>query len=227
MSMKLHEIIQEATIFDERTLLNTPWKSPKQLRTWLERNGFHELGEGAYAEVWGKPSHRRIVKISTDQDKCWIKFAKWAMNQTANPYVPNIPWVKYYEGTLEYSDRPRKFFVTIIERLHPFDDDMDAIVGRINDPVVLAALLKHGEGWMMSEEDALVSRLKQLRVGTSESTINRILRNNQNHKFVKTLKAIKRMSGRCFGDLHSGNVMARDDGTIVITDPLAPNFSYS
>lgn len=214
--MKLDDILAEATIFDERELLNTPWKSPRELISWLRSKGFRRLGGGVFSAAYGKPGHKRIVKISKREDKCWIQFANWAMRLTANPYIPNIYWFKPYKGTRK--GKQETFFVTLIERLRPFTIGN---IKRIDDPVIVAALLRYGY-WVEGEQDELEDHLDALGYGTSTRTVQRILKQYSNHKFVQTIKRFERFGGpECSSDIHSGNLMLRDDGTLVITDPLA------
>ena len=205
--MKSSEFITEASIFDERTLKNTHWKSPDQIMTWLKANGFEQKGAGVFARVFAKPNHNRIVKISTRQDDCWILFAQFAMSQTNNKHLPKIPWIKRYQGKDAWLE-PTEFFITIIERLQPLTDEA---ISRISDPGVLYGILEYTDIYVDEElydVDAFSSSIGEQRV------------KYKNHLFVKTLRQMENLGSNCVTDLHDENLMVRGDGTIVITDPL-------
>lgn len=214
--MKLNDIITEASIFDEKELLNTKWTSPQELQKWLSANGFKKLGSGVFSAVYGKPDHNRVVKISKRGDECWLKFANWLMAQTKNPYLPHVPWLKQYKGTR--NGKTETFFVTIIEKLDPFTTD---VIKNIKDPVVIAALLLKGDFWA-NEKKVLQKRLVELGYETPKEQ-KELLMDNNNHKFINSLRMVSKRGGKsCFGDLHSGNIMFRpSNNSVVITDPLA------
>jgi len=222
MSMRLHELLTEASIFDERTLQKTSWNSPKQLMGWLKKNGFQQKGSGKFGAAFVKPGYKRIVKISKVEDKCWIKFAKWTMSVTNQPNLPNIPWVKMYRDSTG-----SQFFVTVIEKLRSFDQVA------INNTVDLPGLvyLYLYEDWF-DADPKLEKRFEKEGIikqdDTDYSTIRRrlfyFLRNAKGGKrFILTLRAAQnRATGGCTYDMHDGNLMYRpSDKRIVVIDPLA------
>jgi len=209
--MKLHEITEMASIFDERVLLNTRWESPMQLQKWLKQNGFKKISRGAFSSVYAKPNHNRVVKLSYRQDDGWTAFVNWVLQQTKNKYLPNIPWFKQYQY------RGNEFFVTIVERLKPFDIYRNA--DKINDPVVIAGLIMYAD-LSIGEEDSLNWALfNKYRIRSAK----RLVKKNKSHKFIWTLNRINKLKGgEYYYDLHSDNFMVRPStGDIVITDPLS------
>lgn len=218
--MRLHELLTEASIFDERTLQKTQWNSPKQLMGWLKKNGFQQKGSGKFGAAFVKSGYNRIVKISKIEDKCWIKFAKWTLAVTNQPSLPNIPWVKMYRDS-----NGTQFFVAVIEKLRPFDQVA------INNTVDLPGLvyLYLNEDWF-DADPKLEKRFESIikRDDRDYSTIRRrlfyFLRNAKGGKrFILTLRAAqKRATGGCTYDMHDGNLMYRpSDKRIVVIDPLA------
>ena len=218
--MKSLEFITEASIFDERTLKNTQWKSPKQTIRWLLKNRFKPIGTGWFSAVFAKSGHNRVVKISTQADHCWIAFAQYAQSKTNNPHLPHIPWIKRYQG--EREGIPQEFFITIIERLTPLTDQA---ISRITDPGVLLGLIHYADLDSSTEEsiDAAISKVGNSynAGGTREFYRPDALIKYKNHPFIKAIIAINNLPGGCVKDLHSGNLMVRKDGTVVIIDPLA------
>jgi len=210
--------IVEASIFDERTLKNTAWESPKQLVAWLKSNGFEKLGGGVFAAAWAKPGHNRVVKVSNRQDDCWIKFAQWSMAKTNNTHLPKIPWIKRYQG--KRKGIATEFFITIIERLKPLTK---TAIARINDPGVLLGLMHYANLDYNTEQSIEKAMSKQ--PNPQQFSDRKVLTKYKNHPFIKAIQQISNISGDCWSDLHSGNLMVRNDGTIIITDPIAGDFT--
>ena len=236
---KLTYILREADIHDERNLLRTKWENPAQIRRWLLENGFKRLGGGVFSTAYAKPGSKRVVKISLRKDECWLKFAKWALTQTANPYLPKIWFIQEYEGLRRSKSTrkqvPTKFFISIVERLNPAADDHGlhyGVIDNINDPVPLAAIAGYSPHLDPSEEEQLGERLAELgaiREHTSgiRRASQRYVQKNKNHPFVKAMNKIKSMTGSdCWNDLHSGNFMYRPStNSLVLTDPLAQEWT--
>ena len=214
--MKSIEFITEASIFDERTLKNTNWTKPSHLIKWLEKHGFTELGHGSYAAVCAKPGHNRVVKVSTTQDDCWIAFAQYAQSKTNNPHLPKIPWIKRYQADAIDSGIIEEFFVTIIERLKPLDDQA---ISKITDPGTLFGFMMY-TNLEPAAEASFLNTLQNHKTPDMFQGYGLEVKYH-NHPFVKTLRHITSISPDCWSDLHSNNFMVRGDGTIVITDPLA------
>ena len=203
--------MEMATIFDEREILNTKWESPLMLTQWLHDNGFKRLNSGMFSVVYAKPNHKRIIKLSFAKDSGWATFAKWAMKQTANKYLPNIEWIKHYADG--------KFFVTIMERLRPFKF---TDYRKIDDRVILAALYVYA--------DLDINELKEIRdILANDFNIKSptaLVKRSKSHKFIWTLKRIRKIKGGNLNDLHSDNFMVRQStGDIVITDPLSNGYT--
>ncbi len=220
--MRLNELLNEASIFDERTLLKTKWTNPKQLMAWLRKNGFQKKGSGAFSAVFVKPGYNRVIKISNKQDDCWIKFARWAQSVTNNPHLPNIPWVNFYTGP-----KGEQFFIAIMEKLAPFNQT--TIDNTIDLPGLIFMYLH--DDWFQ-ENYKILSRLVDEGLVSREDPWNpnirrrllRYLREVQGGKrFILTLKAAeKKGTGKCAYDMHDGNIMYRpSDRRLVLIDPLA------
>lgn len=210
--------IVEASIFDERTLKNTAWNSPTELIKWLKTNGFQKLGGGVFAAAYAKPGHNRVVKVSNRQDDCWIKFAQWSMTKTNNKHLPKIPWIKRYQG--KRKGKATEFFITIIERLNPLTNKA---ISQITDPGVLFGLMHYANLDYDTEESIEQAMSKQPNPKIFQS--NRLAAKLRNHPFIRAIEQVNSLSGDCWSDLHSGNLMVRNDGTVIITDPIAGDFT--
>lgn len=217
--MKLHDL-HEASIFEERELLNTKWKSPKQIQRWLRENGFKAYGRGAFSQVWTKPTYKRVVKISLYEDRCWNAYVNWTMNLTSNPHLPNIPWVTEYQGTRGRERTPQRFNIAIVEKLESLSPS------NIFDTPDLAGLIEIFLSADLSPnlENAIYDRLESEGWDDPEIQGQRWLKKNRNNPFSKTLNRVQQIAEKsgCHYDFHDGNVMVRPRGKrLVVTDPLA------
>lgn len=217
--MRIVDILNEASIFDERTLINTEWKHPGRLAKWLKSNGFQELGAGSFSAVYIQPGYNRVIKVSKQQDECWIRFAKWSMQYTANRHLPNIKWMKVY-GSGE-------FFIALIEKLVPFTA---AHIKHMD--IADIALLYAEEAFLEKDQSrAAVKRLIDEEVLDEHNIfspealgITRAYAKEYATPFVQTYKAVKRKLSKapCVVDLHDQNLMFRpSNNSVVLIDPLA------
>ena len=212
------------------------WQSVKQVRSFLKKNGYKMLGKGLFSEAWTTPSSSTVIKISTLEDVCWLRYAKWAMKQPANPHLPKIDSIRTYKtknGTL---------FVARIERLkevkHYFDKVITQI-GREKDPkkvgeMLWVGMLAHPDLESLLNSSNIVRSLARSNVAhlpqymeiSTREMILRLLQNASKTKLAQTVKQAHShilKNPRCYEDLHDGNVMMRGD-TIVIMDPAAMYF---
>lgn len=222
MSMRLNELITEASIFDERTLQNTRWSHPKQLIGWLKKNGFQQKGKGSFGAAFIKPGYNRIIKISNKQDDCWLRFAKWALSRTSNPALPDISWIKTYRD-----QTGEQFFLAVVEKLAPFNQ------GAINKTVDLPGLVYMylHEDWFQEDykilgrlvDEGLVSHEDPWGPNARRRLLKYLREVSGGKRFILTLKAAEnKATGRCSYDMHDGNIMYRpSDKRLVLIDPLA------
>ena len=224
MEFELFEqFLDEATVQDEKVLLNTKWTRPKETETWLKANGFKKIGGGAFAGAWLKGGAKRIIKVARKPDPCFLNFAKWSVKQTNNPHLPDIPWIA--EFTIqEGPNKGGKFFIVPVEKLQPFKK---AQMKEVKDPVILGFLFVNRELWAEERKDVFRILRKELDLPETQAEatpkIKRFLGKNKNHRWLKTLAQIKGAAGvDCIDDLHTSNMMWRPSNKkLVITDPLA------
>lgn len=214
------------------------WKSVKQVQAFLKREGYKRLGKGMFAEAWAQPGSDSVIKISTREDVCWLRYARWAKQNQRNPHVPRIDMLKTYntkDGTL---------FVARVEKLKEVDHYFDKImtqIGREKDPKKVGEMLWVGLLGYETIQD-LLSRSNIVR-SLANSTIKKeyfphftvpemiahLLSGARRTKLAQTVKqahAYILKSPACYEDLHAGNVMMRGD-TVVIMDPAAMYFGYN
>ncbi len=112
--------------------LPKPTASPHSSRTHARylkaRRGMQLLGAGAFARVYGRANHRRVVKIGETWDS-YLKYVKMIGLQSDNPYFPRIHDVKinrhenrdYYviemEKLIKWGNVPKKVRDAALEKL--------------------------------------------------------------------------------------------------------------
>jgi hypothetical protein len=208
------------------------WKSVKQVQAFLKREGYKRLGKGAFAEAWSQHGSDTVIKISTQEDKCWLRYAKWAKQQQGNPHVPRIDMLKTYntkDGTL---------FIARVEKLKEIDDYFNKImtrIGREDDPTEVGKMLWVGmlgydtlqdllreSNIMRSLANSSIKKEYFPHVSTPEM-IAHLLNGSRRTKLAQTVKKAHEYilrNPQCYEDLHAGNIMMRGN-TVVVMDPAA------
>lgn len=208
------------------------WKSVKQVQAFLRREGYKRLGKGAFAEAWAQHGSDTVIKISTVEDVCWLRYAKWAKSQPDNPHLPKIHSLKTYntkDGTL---------FVARVEKLKEVDHYFDKImtqIGREKDykkvaEMLWVGLLGYDTIQDLLSESNIVRSLANSTIKkeyfphfTVPEMIAHLLAGARRTKLAQTVKKAHQYilkDRQCYEDLHAGNVMMRGD-TVVIMDPAA------
>ena len=200
------------------------------LGPYLERKGLKQLGEGAFAVVYGRPRANRVVKISMTQDRCWLEYANWAMGQQhKNPHVPDIHHLESY-ALEQQNGREIPVFFAVMERLLPFEEKNINFKDKSN--IALLAYLTQHEGF---------GHLSKMRYGVGwkknpfqtpndfwdpdpkyVNKVEKLAKKGKTHDVIKLFKQVENKWAGCNGDFHDGNIMIRPGtGEFVITDPLA------
>jgi len=182
------------------------------------RKGMKYIGEGAFATVYGKPRGTSVIKIGSMGDN-YISYAKEVVkNKTPNPFLPKISKLTIVKtGNDCYRD---DFYIVEMERLIPlYDYSKRMYKGNIDD---LMSLFSD-----MLEED--VPARVAVKSRTMEIGLPGIFKVNLAIKpnVVKHLSHLVRIINRSVRssdgstDIHSGNVMLRSNGQLVMTDPIS------
>ena len=187
----------------------------REIQRTLRQAGYQKLGGGVEATAWARDDGR-VIKIimpgGTDASTAQRTFQNfYRMTQR----YPSPHWPVFYEMQDETGHRStfsrfriqgQPYMQIAMERLHPLTARDKRIVNTMVDHM--------DDGWDQ------VEFVLQDRV---PSFAYRIPQDQQAQlkSFLRTLK-IARDNARRLGyafDLHTGNVMKRGDGTLVITDP--------
>lgn len=164
---------------------------------WAEHaHGFKYLGSGCYATAWEHPDlPDRVIKVGRSTHDGWLGYAKWCVANQGKPMVPKIYELRRIEGVAHVA------YIAVIEKLQPLT---------------------------MGHSVANYQQRRAMNAYWDEQVegLERFINNDLAERYVpdsRALEAAGRMLHAAFGpggtDLHRGNVMMRDNGQLVITDP--------
>ena len=166
----------------------------------LKKLGWVPAGEGQLSEIYINPKKSYILKINKTPDAAYEHFTR-ITKQFPNKHFPKIGDKK---SIMVHNE---KYYVYVIEKLYPLNqeraeelaDQFSDLVcfywvdGGMDDP--------DNDGWPKQFPDDSKNYFKA------------------NPSLLKALKILADQSKRFEEDIHSGNIMQRKDGTIVIIDP--------
>lgn len=202
--------------------MSSPDHKDKDNYNWikgLEQDGGKVLGRGSYGSVYSHPKWPYVVKVFSD-DVPYLRYTR-----LVNKYSDEFPaFPKFYGKAMKYtppysrSTTSKDYNYAIrMEKLYPFQGDMDTLkdiqdlsydwqmVDAWEDPKTRERYLKN---W--SEEnlkDAYQRAKQRVSVSSKLSEVGRAL------AFIsKNIEASL--------DIHGGNFMHRENGDIVIVDPV-------
>lgn len=177
------------------------------------------LGQGAFGYVLSTHDPNTVVKIF-ETDDAYLSFVNF-IQQHPNKHYPKITKSPRLMTTFykRYDIQPDKFTVLVIERLKPLPDKTAAFVSSVanardlyDKPMYLPNGRMNGGGYDYDTDEI-----------DSGVTYQELARD---YPWIPEFwAAVRQMfrGGVVHGniDMHYGNFMMRDDGTIVITDPVA------
>ncbi|VVC05190.1 Uncharacterised protein [uncultured archaeon] len=186
-------------------------KSDDQLQNSLAKLGWKRAGHGGYSNVFENPSKNYILKVNYYPDSAFAWFALLT-RKFPNPHFPKIGNMKYFhlKGKINH------YHVYLIEKLHQIPSTYTWYAEyTVFKMITLAAKDSDSKELEEALEDA--KDTSHVKGGTIYEYLQK------NPKFLDALRIIGICASRNkFSiDLHTENIMARNDGTFVLTDPLA------
>lgn len=175
-------------------------------KNMLLAKNFDELGEGAYSTVFGRVGDNTVVKVGAFEghlhrttkdhakygfEDAYLDYLDAAANHPGNPFFPLIKDVVIFTSTIN-SD---PFYVVILERLAEYSTANKKArlqYNAISDIVGID-----------------LDNFFDLGILLMKSPV------------VAVLKVLTSMTRRHSNDLHTGNIMIRENGQLVITDPVS------
>ncbi|MCP3400386.1 hypothetical protein [Bradyrhizobium sp. CCGB20] len=174
------------------------WETGEEFVGRLIKRGYRVLGAGAYSTVLAKGNSKRVIKVNRKPDS-WLDYVIWAAKN--NHMGKNAPMVysfrRFNEGTSD------EFYVAVVERMKSTVSELP--YGEQRASRLFGHLTAGMYGRVGSEHDALAA--DDMQPGSLRFAIQ------------------FKLAFRSDLDLHAGNFMVRDDGTVACTDPLCGDAS--
>jgi hypothetical protein len=161
----------------------------------LKRRGYRTLGAGCFSTVLAKGKSDRVIKVNRRPDG-WLDYVLWAAER--GHMGKNAPMVYSFKRFNEGTDD--EFYVAVVERCKNTVDDLYPQNKRVTE--LFSSLTSGMRGRVGSERDAL--KADDMQPGSLRFAIEFRLEFNGGGL-----------------DLHSGNFMVREDGSLVCTDPIS------
>jgi hypothetical protein len=169
------------------------WDHGEDFIVALRKRGYEELGRGCFSAVLAKKNSRRVIKVNFRADP-WLDYVVWAAKAgQAGKFAPKVfSYRRFNIG------RGSEFYVAVMERLNGNAYEL-AHTNRPRHRAYLALTQ-----FMRNRDDAKgVTAERELPGAITFAVLFRTA-----------------FQGKRF-DLHEGNFMQREDGTLVCTDPLS------
>ena len=188
-----------------------------ELSRKLEQNGFTRA-HGAYADVWWHPKWNYVYKVF-ERDNAYLAFLEFCSTRQHNPHLPKILKRPFQIHAIH--DREQfvgdKLWAVKTERLQHLPPNMMEFFNYKFKQMVFSV-----RSGIESPNPAYFSGSKYAHLSSDELSWDMLWEIFQ-HIDLKGLvyTAIQIMSNvKGVLDLHGNNIMMRQDGTYVITDPL-------
>lgn len=197
-------MIQEATDQEVKHILDTDWDSHYDMLDYLMKQGFKEVGSGAYSVVLSKRGYRRLIKVrykSIGIGSGGLHYYRYCKkNARKNPYLPKVYHIK--------GDDP-DFYAIVTEKL---------IVKGIDSWFIF-------DKYLNDDDRAILTYFKfkdykRVNLGVYEKAKKQFLdRKLDNHILWKTLMYLENRFGDI--DINPHNVLLRErNNHPVLMDPV-------
>lgn len=194
----------------------------KQYRKRLRLNGFRFHGSGVYAAVYYNFNlyPNKVIKIGiikdTPSEDGWLQWAIESIQLQKNPWVPKIDQIRICEYDKKTAEKEGiwGFYVAKMERLLKLKQERgQAIANEIDQAVsILNDEYDYDDDISIPYFRSIPLNVDVLIKGNKDlieacQLIKHLLNDNQSENGFET-------------DLHYNNIMKRENGQIVITDPV-------
>lgn len=182
---------------------------PQLIGIMADEFNFRILGSGALGTVLQGPDPNTVYKV-VEQDDAYLSFVNFAM-KNPNPHYPHFKKVKTLTAFYaRYNVQPNKFTVIKLEKLIPLPEDSGVFASDLADVELglESATPTYLPNGRINEHDLTYAELAETRPWII--SLWYAIRAIQKSKLIKGAP-----------DLHPGNFMQRQDGTVVIIDPVA------
>jgi hypothetical protein len=170
-------------------------------KQFKKKNNLKLIDSGAYASVYGNDADNVVYKIGSYdslESDAYLSYLK-AIAGKDNPIFPKIHKVKLYEVKDENGDVIDRFYVVKMERLKEFNPK--------HSTTSFAELYKRLKENQSYQNDSVTSLKKNRKIAKIPS-------------IKPVLKMLENLGEEFYPDWHEDNMMMRENGHLVITDPV-------
>lgn len=161
-----------------------------------------KVNSGRFGLTLSHSSWKHVIK-AFPQDDCYMSFLDYVAKNQSNPHLPKIILKpKKMTAFFKRNVGNDTFYVAKIEKLSSMTGSEVNKLSKLNSNGFIKQATK-------AQED-----------GTFDSFIESKDLGNFKKLIETAIEVVNDNETDCFNDLHSGNIMKRSDGTLVITDPL-------
>ena len=177
---------------------------PTKLNDWLIDHNFDVIGTGQFGIVYGSPTEKFVVKINNGlYDGAYLDFIEWCKTQNSI-YLPKVGKIR------EFGE---KTYIVFLEKLEPLNIKING------DPTELTKSLRY-----------IVEDMSKKQYMSRSHYVFDVLYKFFDEDWIREdfvdcchqLAKFKKHWSIDINDfdLHIGNFMMRNKGTIVVTDPI-------
>jgi len=176
---------------------NTRNMQLRKMISKLRKLGWVPIGEGEFGVVFRNENKNYVLKVSKNPDPAYASYVKM-IKDNPNEYFPKISDIR----SMMVEDK--EYYMYLIERLQTLNRESAYVVGSLLKWLSQGQSPNEIKNYLIKDDwraifDSIISNEELLRA------ILLIGNMAKKHKFRL--------------DIHHENVMQREDGTIVITDP--------
>jgi len=183
------------------------------LATTLAKVGWKERSSGHYSMIFTKESEPFILKVNKRQDKPFLWFA-FLTRKFPNTHFPKIGNAKVM--SIKTDIGKDKFYIYAIERLYPLKDDLGVTVSALCKGIASEARNQNVDPNADYFKDWCDRKMDLI---TDYDPVFAKQFSKQFESFMVASLILGKYARGYYLDLHSKNIMKREDGTIVISDP--------
>lgn len=214
--MKLNEL----NLDGYKHILKNKWNERELLLNWLHDKGFESVGDGTWSSAWISDECDFVVKTGFTKDNIFKKFVDFC-HSINDPHFPKF-------GRLKPIDN--ETFVIFMEKLQPsdFSRNLSWFLRSYSEHVIKLKNMQYKEsletffGLRDINENDLMPYIEKWLDEEKNVDIRRMRVNGkeQINSLTKSVYDGTIKMNMVFNDIGPGNIMERNDGTLVLNDPI-------
>ena len=190
----------------------------EQMEQYLKEHGLDLVGKGMFARVYSNDHINYVYKVF-DKDEAYLSFTKYCLTHSSKHLPVMIKHPKELTKFFKHSDKNNKFFVVKIEKLNHLSNEEKKFFN-VNLQQNVFKCANFGDDVIIKDHfkpDKYYRGLSEYISSYPEYQFDTL--------FPLLVDIVKTTGFKI--DITNTNFMKRDDGTIVVTDPIAPELLHT